>query len=314
MYEARPAVPGDLDQVVALLGQMDRALGVPFDPMREYFTWIWSHPATDLERDTRVVVEADTVIAFGQGTWQSDGGGPLTLLVRVHPDHQGLGLGTSLVSWGEALSSERGAEGVRTDVVDRDEPGHELLRSLGYRQVRSSYTMTKELTSDETAGTVPDGLTVRPYEDADDRVLFEVHEASFADHWGQRRSTFDAFNDDLHGQDWDPSLVFLAEAGDEVVGHAVAFAFEDEGYVALLGVVPAWRGRGIGRTLLRRSFAELAARGKRRARLEVDAENPHGAVALYEGVGMQVHRSYDIFDLGTGRHHAASAAPLPIPG
>jgi ribosomal protein S18 acetylase RimI-like enzyme len=34
-------------------------------------------------------------------------------------------------------------------------------------------------------------------------------------------------------------------------------------------------------------------------RLEVDAQNPHGAVALYEGVGMTALRRYDIFDLGT---------------
>jgi mycothiol synthase len=299
MYEARPAVPGDLDQVVALLEQMDRALGVPFDPMREFFTWIWSLPWTDLDRDTRVILEAGTVVAFGQGTWQTDRGGPLTLLVRVHPDHQGAGLGASLLSWGEALSRERGAEGIRTDVVDQDEPGHRLLGEFGYRQVRSSFTMTKEFAANESAGVVPAGVTIRSYADADERVLFDVHEASFADHWGQRVSSFETFTEALHGEDWDPSLVFLAEADDGVVGHVVSFAFEDEGYVALLGVLPAWRGRGIGGILLRRSFAELAARGKRRARLEVDAANPHGAVALYEGAGMEVHRRYDIFDLGT---------------
>jgi mycothiol synthase len=217
----------------------------------------------------------------------------------VHPDHQGAGLGASLLSWGEALSRERGAEGVRTDVVDQDEPGHRLLGEFGYRQVRSSFTMTKEFAANESAGVVPAGVTIRSYADADERVLFDVHEASFADHWGQRVSSFETFTEALHGEDWDPSLVFLAEADDGVVGHVVSFAFEDEGYVALLGVLPAWRGRGIGGILLRRSFAELAARGKRRARLEVDAANPHGAVALYEGAGMEVHRRYDIFDLGT---------------
>jgi hypothetical protein len=34
-------------------------------------------------------------------------------------------------------------------------------------------------------------------------------------------------------------------------------------------------------------------------RLGVDAQNPTGAVALYESVGMIPYRSYDIFDLGT---------------
>jgi ribosomal protein S18 acetylase RimI-like enzyme len=55
-------------------------------------------------------------------------------------------------------------------------------------------------------------------------------------------------------------------------------------------------------------LAELADRGKREARLGVDAENPHGAVGLYEGVGMSVCRRYDSFDLDT-----AEAAEVRTP-
>lgn len=298
-YELRPAAAGDVDQVVRLFEQLDRGLGVPHDPVREFLLWRWGLPRTDLERDTRVVVAGDAVIAFSLGMWRPGEKGPLILLVRVHPEHLAAGIGTLLLSWGEALSRELGAEGVRADVVDRDGAGHDLLRARGYRQVRSSFTMTKRLEPDEDPGAVPAGVTIRPYGDADERALFEVHEASFADHWGFSPTTFEIFTEELHGEDWDPSLVFLAASGGELVGHAASFAFEDEGYVGILGVPPAWRGRGIAKALLRRSFAELASRGKAKARLEVDAKNPHGAVALYEGVGMKVHRTYDIFDLGT---------------
>jgi len=31
----------------------------------------------------------------------------------------------------------------------------------------------------------------------------------------------------------------------------------------------------------------------------VDTKNVHGAIALYEGVGMSTYRRYDIFDIGT---------------
>ncbi len=47
-------------------------------------------------------------------------------------------------------------------------------------------------------------------------------------------------------------------------------------------------------------------------RLGVDSQNPTGAVALYESVGMTPYRAYDIFDLGTPeaeRHRAASGFP-----
>ena len=297
-YEMRPVTTGDLDQVVRLMDQVDRALEVPRDPVRAFFEWVWGLSSTDLRRDTRVVTEGDAVAAFGQGIWRT-GAGPLILLVRVHPNHRGRAIGGSLVAWGEELATERGAEGVRADVVDRDAPGHDLLRSRGYRQVRSSFTMTKQFEPGEDPGAAPAGVTIRPYEDADERALFDVNQASFADHWGFTPSTFEIFNEELHDEDWDPSLVFLADVGGEVVGHAVSFAFEEGAYVAMLGVTPPWRGRGIAKALLRRSLAELASRGKPDARLEVDAQNPYGAVALYEGVGMAVHRCYDIFDLGT---------------
>jgi hypothetical protein len=44
-------------------------------------------------------------------------------------------------------------------------------------------------------------------------------------------------------------------------------------------------------------------------RLGVDAQNPTGAVALYESVGMTPYRSYDTFDLGTPEAGRATSEP-----
>ena len=79
----------------------------------------------------------------------------------------------------------------------------------------------------------------------------------------------------------------------------MALSFEGDAYVAELGVIPAYRGRGIAKALLRRSFAALLQRGHDEVRLGVDAQNPTGAVALYESVGMTPFRVYDVFDLVT---------------
>jgi ribosomal protein S18 acetylase RimI-like enzyme len=119
-------------------------------------------------------------------------------------------------------------------------------------------------------------------------VLNEVDQASFAEHWGFRPMSLESFNEELHGEDWDPSLVFIAQASGTTVGYVVSFLFEMCGYVGSLGVLKESRGRGIGKALLRRTFAELVGRGSREVRLGVDAQNVHGAVALYESVGMSV--------------------------
>jgi ribosomal protein S18 acetylase RimI-like enzyme len=53
-----------------------------------------------------------------------------------------------------------------------------------------------------------------------------------------------------------------------------------------LGVLPDWRGRGLGLALLSDVFAHLQRGGFGRAALHVDAENTTGAVRLYRKAGM----------------------------
>jgi ribosomal protein S18 acetylase RimI-like enzyme len=70
--------------------------------------------------------------------------------------------------------------------------------------------------------------------------------------------------------------------------------------VDYLGVLAPGRGRGIGRALLRRSFAIFAGRGVWRVILNVDAENTTGATALYERVGMRVINRWDVWERTQG--------------
>lgn len=75
-----------------------------------------------------------------------------------------------------------------------------------------------------------------------------------------------------------------APAGIWIVGDSHPDA--GEGYVAILGILPEFRGRGLARLLLRTAFVRDRDLGRVATRLGVDAENTTGAVRLYEGVGM----------------------------
>jgi mycothiol synthase len=70
----------------------------------------------------------------------------------------------------------------------------------------------------------------------------------------------------------------------------------DRGWVTLLGVRADSRGRGIAAALLRDAFAGFAARGTRTILLAVDAANPTGATALYERLGMDVVKRFDVWE------------------
>ena len=93
---------------------------------------------------------------------------------------------------------------------------------------------------------------------------------------------------------YDPTLWFLAFAGDELAGFSLCRADATDassGYVATLGVRRPWRRQGLGEALLLHSFDAFRSRGYTRATLGVDASSPTGATRLYERAGMRVYRT-----------------------
>ena len=79
----------------------------------------------------------------------------------------------------------------------------------------------------------------------------------------------------------------------------IARAPENEpgvGWIRILGVLPEFRQRGLGQALLRHTFADFASRGFKAVGLGVDAQNPTGAVRVYERAGMHVERTNLIYE------------------
>jgi mycothiol synthase len=300
-YLSRPATMEDLDAVIALVDDLERSFGLEPDENGAEMTWLWNLPSMDLDRDTRIVTLHDAVVGYADhARVHPEQTGPWQVTARVHPSHRGRGVGTWLASWNESKVAPRAANGIRTNVIDRDEAAAELFRGRGFVNVRSFFTMCRPLAAEEDAGTEPAGVTILPFRDVeDDRLLYELEEGSFVDHWGNEPTSFESWIEALKAEDWDPSLVWIAEAEGTPAGFLVGFLFETCGFVGILGVIPEFRGRGIGTTLLHRSFAEFARRGRPEAKLGVDALNTTGAVALYEKVGMHVCRRYDLYDRGT---------------
>jgi mycothiol synthase len=96
--------------------------------------------------------------------------------------------------------------------------------------------------------------------------------------------------------DFDPDGILIVSAADDAT-EPIAFARVDLtdgeapgappiGDVRLIGVLPAWRGRGLGRELLRCCVTDLRDRGAGRIELSVEAANDR-ATALYRAHGFE---------------------------
>jgi mycothiol synthase len=208
------------------------------------------------------------------------------------------GLGSRIVETGEARARERGSARAQTFALEQDTAATALFEARGFTPVRRFYEMAIELEAAPVVPALPEGFALAAFRMEDARPYYEALDAAFQDHWEHHSIGFDRWwEEKQRAHDFDPTLWFLVRVGDEV---AAVIRNDPErsggGFVGALGVVRQWRGKGLGRTLLLRTFAEFYSRGVSRVTLGVDAQNSTGATRLYESVGMTTENRAVVFE------------------
>jgi ribosomal protein S18 acetylase RimI-like enzyme len=286
----RPLRAEDADAVAALFGEAwGESRRMDGGEIRE-----WLRNEALNPEHLRVLVEDGAVTGYvdiwiAAGTMDVDAAAP--------------GRWDEVFSWAESEGRANGAERARTFFVE----GHDLTSfaaARGYRAVRASYTMEIELGDEAPPLAAPiDAIEIRAYREGVDEVrTYEAQEESFEDHWDHTAQSIETWREfSVKQTNFDPSLWFLAWAGDELAGFVLAYPERSgdpgSGWVGTIGVRRPHRRRGVGEALLRHSFRALHERGYRHVRLSVDAESPTGAVRLYERVGMRVVRQSNTWQL-----------------
>jgi mycothiol synthase len=276
----------------------------------------WASPNFDPAEDIRLVFAPNGQMVGYIEVWTTSK--PLVhpwMWGRVDPDYEDLGIGTWLMQWAEQRALRElpnvPAElrfAPRVGTFREAEKPKRLFEELGYRHIRSSYHMLIEMDVPVPEPVWPEGITLRTFNpETDAETAYHAMEDSFRDHFGFVEQPFEeGFQRFRHfvldGQDFDPTLLFLAVDGrsGEIAGINIcqlhAFDDRDKGWVGTLGVVRPWRKHGIGLALLRHSFNEFYRRGQRKVGLGVDAQNLTGALRLYESAGMRVEQAFDQYE------------------
>lgn len=266
-------------------------------------------PAFDPARDARLAWADDpTPVAWGtvlvlSGAHQHR----VTLEGGVRPDWRGRGLGTALLEWQIARGAELAAACVpglptwlECSAGDRDRGRAELFAETGFEPVRHYFEMRRDLALAVPDPVVPPGCRLEPFTTRLDAAVRSAHNEAFADHWAATiidEPTWATFVTGHRG--FRPERSFVVLDGEDVAGYALGSEHPDdwptlgftEGWTDQLGVRRPWRGRGIARALLRASLRAFADAGRDFAALDVDSENPTGALALYEQAGYRHRRT-----------------------
>jgi len=265
----------------------------------------WKEPDFNLETDAWVVETADGKIVGYEEFFNQHGSAALEGDGYVHPEFQGLGIGTSLLHALEARARQAMEQSapdlrvfIRNGMSMTDMRAREMHETEGYRPIRFTWRMEINLNEAPHPPEWPAGIELRPFDmTAHDFAVYQAHEEAFRDHWGHTPNSFERWQHNTTGrEDFDPTLWFIAWDGGEITGYSLCRYREGIGWVGTLGVRRPWRKKGLGLALLQHAFGEFHRRGTKNISLGVDAANPTGATRLYQRVGMKIASEFVIYE------------------
>jgi mycothiol synthase len=218
--------------------------------------------------------------------------------LTVHPAFRRRGHGRRLIPAALDLVGRRGRSELQLYVAQHLPASVTFAEAMGMRYRSSLWLFSLAADHPVPEPHFPDDVAIRSWEPAVDTDLdawVDFMHAAFEGHPTEMSFSPTVIAHIHEASDFDPSTVAIVSAIDrpEV---PIAFArlemgaAEDGGQpvgdVGLIGVLPAWRGRGLGRALLRWGVAELRRRGAGRIELSVEAANER-ATTLYRAHGFE---------------------------
>ncbi len=122
-------------------------------------------------------------------------------------------------------------------------------------------------------------VVIRDYSTRDFKEILEIDKEAF----NPKNPAYDMYVYLTYGSD-----LLVADIGSKIVGYIVTMDVDDvTGKIISFAVRKEFRGKGIGKMLLKSAIERLKTRGKKKITLEVRVSNVQ-AQALYEKLGFKI--------------------------
>jgi GNAT superfamily N-acetyltransferase len=297
----------DLAEIVRIENAEAEADQLPERASLEDEAAAFAHPNDHFDplRDVTIAEVDGRPVAVATRTWvdTTDGLREYRVNGAVDPAWRRRGIGAALLADNERRMREiaAGHETANPRFLgswtgDTQPAAAALLAGAGYEPVRWFFDMTRPHLDDIPDVPLPDGLGIRPITMDNVRAVWDADIEAFRDHWGGFDGSEEMFQRWMASPLTDLSLWVVAFDGDEVAGGIINGINDEEnaalginrGWLASVFTRRRWRRRGVARALIARSLAVLRRRGVTSAALGVDADNPSGALGLYEDAGFAV--------------------------
>jgi ribosomal protein S18 acetylase RimI-like enzyme len=303
----------DYSHVVRVLQLASAADELEFSvSIEDVKSWVRHMENCDPNEDLIVAEIHSKVIGLTRLWWNRDPNGVYLYnqYADLIPEWRGKGIRNAMLRYSEQRLSEAAEKHpteaprfFQSTAADSEKDWITVLTAEGYGVYRYGFHMKRPNLEDIPDFPLPESIEVRPAKPEHYRAIIDAWNEACKDMRSQIPISDENFKALQESPMFNPFLWQIAWHNDEVVGTVLNFINEQEnlqynrkrGYVEAVSVKRRWRGTGIAKALIARSLRLLRDKGMSEAALGVDAENPSGALRLYQKMGFQVERQTAIY-------------------
>ncbi len=272
--------------------------------------------ASDLQLTSEILVaERDGVVRgyihiytephlMGDGTDGTRGLGRINIdAFHVHPEERRSGVGTLLLEAAEAKAREWNGRYMSIAIPAAVETSQTFLIKHQFQLVRYFWKLRHSELDGLPSAELPGNLRFRTFRRGMDEAAYvELLNTTFADHWDFAPITQPELEEWNQRPDFDPRGSFFIVDGEREIAHITVLVdpkrFEETHDAAArvfeLGVLPEYRGKGLGYQLLLKASEFSREQSLNALELVVDGQND-GAKGMYERMGFQQKRAILVF-------------------
>jgi mycothiol synthase len=222
---------------------------------------------------------------------------------QVRVDHRGKGLGGYILNWLETRAKDEYVKSgtkvplvLRTSCADHLQDRVDLFKENGFEASRYAYKMQRDLQVPIPDKSLPSSLRLNMWTKKLDGPMRMAFNEAFRGHWGLPEMDEQLWQQFFTGvPQFRGDLTYLAMEREKIAGFILNWVDQakneqtgiQEGFIEAVGVIPEWRGKGVASALLVHTLKEFILAGMDSAALDVDTQNPTGALRLYEKLGFE---------------------------
>ena len=220
------------------------------------------------------------------------------LELGIHPGHKGNSIEKDIIRSALAHSKALGARVLHL-CLPPSATWINLLEREGFSRIRDYWVMVWQQESVPPVELSP-GFIIESHQPGDEERLTRVQNAAFGGSWGFCPNTVEEVRYRAGMSSSSPEGILFLTQGDETAGYCwTRIQGESQGpigVIGMIGIVPDFRGQGLGRPILLAGMEYLHSQGVKQIRLDVDGENGP-AIKLYNSAGFHKARELHWFEV-----------------